>query len=222
MTLDFDQELDRLRIDSLRMFYMVRESVDKALRAVRMRDANLSEEVVDADEDIDKLECNNEALGLRLLALRQPVARDLRLIVGSMRIATNLERMGDEAVNIAERNFDLLERPGPLEVPSLWRMGEMSLELIDKAARAFADTSPEQAQAVLEEYDAATTQHMKAFRDLSDIMIKEARLVERAVQLSFMSYSFKRISERCFNLAESVIFIAQGLDVKHAGGHPAQ
>jgi phosphate transport system protein len=220
MTLDFEQELDRLRIDSLRMFYMVRDCVDKALRAVRLRDAALSQEVVDSDEAIDSLECQNEALGLRLLALKQPVARDLRLIVGSMRIASNLERMGDEAVNVAERNFDLLDRTEAIDVASLWRMGEMSLELIDKAARAFADTSPEQAQEVLACYDAATSQHMKVFRDLTAVMIREARMVERAVQLSFMSYSFKRICERCFNLAESVIFIAKGLDVKHAGIPP--
>lgn len=215
MVTEFDHELDRLRIDTLRMFYMVRETVDKSLRAVRQRDRILSQEVMDGDEDIDLLECQNEALGLRLLALKQPVARDLRLIIGCMRIASNLERMGDEAVNVVDRNLILMERPELEDVPSVWSMGETSIELLDKAARSFADNSFEQAMAVREAFELASTRHVKAFRDISEAMIKQGRTVERALQLSFMSYSFKRICERCFNIAESVIFIAKGLDVKH-------
>lgn len=217
---EIDQELDRLRIDTLRMFYMVRETVDKAQRAVRHHDAKLSQEVIDGDEEIDLLECHNESLGLRLLALKQPVARDLRLIVASMRIASNLERMADEAVNVADHNLLLLEYPEFEDVPSVWAMGESCLELIDKAARAFADTSFELAEEVRQAHDLAATRHMKAFRDLTGIMIKHPQAVESAVHLSFVSYSFKRICERCFNIAESVIFIAKGLDVKHSACHP--
>lgn len=215
MTHEFDQELDRLRIDSLRMFYMVREAVDKAVQATRERDSALSQEVIDNDEAVDAIECLNEHLGLRLLALKQPVARDLRNIMGSMRIASNLERIGDEAVNIVARNLILLDSPESLDVPSVWRLGDLSLELFDKAARAYADNSSELAQAVIDSKDQSALLHMKAFRDLTEIMIREPNMVERAVQLSFVAYSLKRICERCFNIAESVIFIVKAMDVKH-------
>lgn len=217
MTHEFDQELDRLRIDSLRMFYMVREAVDKAVRATRLRDSALSQEVMDGDEAVDAMECLTEHLGLRLLALKQPVARDLRTIMGSMRIASNLERIGDEAVNIVGRNLLMLESGEFQDVPSVWSLGEMCLELFDKSARAFADSSYDQAQAVLDAHEQTAIQHMKSFRDLTEIMIREARTVDRAVQLSFVAYSLKRICERSFNIAESVIFIVKGLDVKHKG-----
>ena len=215
VTHEFDQELDRLRIDTLQMFYMVRNAVDKALRATRQRDRSLCQEVMDGDEEIDRLECLTEALGLRILALKQPVARDLRLIMGCMRIASNLERIGDEAVNIVDRNLVLLERPEFEDVPSLWRMGETSLELLDKTARSFADNSFEMAQSVRQAQEFTTSLHMKTFRDLTEIMIHHSRAVERAVQLSFVSYSLKRICDRCFNISESVIFIVKGQDVKH-------
>ena len=215
MSHDFDQQLERLRIDTLRMFYTVRESIDKALRAARHRDGQLCQEVVDADESIDLMECQNEALGLRLLALRQPVACDLRAIMGSMRIASNLERIGDEAVNIVDRAFVLMERPALGETAEVWRLGETSLELFDKAALAFADGSFDLAQTVRQSSEATTSLHMKAFRELTEVMIRESRAVERAVQLSFISYSLKRICDRCRNISESVIFITKGLDVKH-------
>jgi len=215
MTHEFDQELDRLRIDSLRMFYMVREAVDKAVRATRLRDSALSQEVMDGDEAVDAMECLTEHLGLRLLALKQPVARDLRTIMGSMRIASNLERIGDEAVNIVGRNLLMLESGEFQDVPSVWGLGELCLDLFDKAARAFADSSYDQAQTVLDAHEQTAIKHMKAFRDLTEIMIRESRTVERAVQLSFVAYSLKRICERCFNISESVIFIVKGLDVKH-------
>ena len=215
MNYEIDQELVRLRIDTLSMFYTVRDAVDKALRAVRQRDASLSLAVKNGDEPIDQLECQTEALGLRLLALKQPVARDLRLIMGTMRIASNLERIADEAVNIVDRNLILLERPQFEDVPSVWRLGEASLEDLDKAARSFADNSLDMAQELRHSQDMSTGLHMKAFRDLTDIMIRQSRAVERAVQLSFISYSLKRICDRCVNISESVIFIANGLDVKH-------
>jgi phosphate transport system protein len=222
MNYEFDQELDRLRIDTLSMFYTVRDAVDKAMRAVRQRDLKLSNAVRDGDEAIDLLECQTEALGLRLLALKQPVARDLRLIMGTMRIASNLERIADEAVNIVDRNLILMERPPFEDAPSVWRLGEACLDDFDKVARSFADNSFEMAQDLRNTQDMTTSLHMQAFRDLTDTMIQHSRAVERAVQLSFISYSLKRICDRCVNISESVIFITKGLDVKHKSCDPQE
>ncbi len=216
MTTDFDRELTLLRYDTLNMFHAAREAVEKALNAVKLRDRAISQDVMDGDEPIDRQECANEARALRLLALRQPVARVLRLISGSMRIASNLERIGDEAVNIVDRNVILLERP-PFESPArLWEMGSLTLEILDKATRAFSENSVEICQQVRASRPVTSALHQKAFRDLTEIMLREPGRIESAEQLSFVSYSLKRICDRCSNICESVIFIVQGLDVKHA------
>lgn len=220
MHYEFDQELDALRIDTLRMCHAVREAVDKSLRAARRRDSQLCQEVAEGDEAVDIMECRTEARGLRLLALKQPVARDLRAIMGIMRIASNLERIADEAVNIADRATVLLERPELEGADGVWRLGETCLELFDLAVRAFAENSLDLAQQVRHSPERSTNMHMKAFRELTETMIEESRAVERAVQLSFISYSLKRICDRCCNIAESVVFIIKGLDVKHKACGP--
>jgi len=220
MALEFDQELDQLRIGALHMFHTTREAVDNALRATRTRDRELSEEVIDGDGCIDRLESRLEALGLRLLALKQPVARDLRAIMGTTRIASNLERIADEAVNIVKRNITLLDLPPTKDIPSLMRLSETCLELFDKVTRAYTDNSFDLAQEVRLAHELISNLHMQAFRDLTDAMIREPHAVERIVQLSFITYSIKRICDRFSNIAESVIFIVEGLDVKHCASAP--
>jgi len=215
MALEFDQELDQLRIGALHMFHTTREAVENALRAVRTRDQELSQEVIDGDGCIDRLESRLEAQGLRLLALKQPVARDLRAIMGSTRIASNLERIADEAANIAKRNIILLDLPPTREIPSFTQLSETCLELFDKATQAYTNNSLELAQEVRLAHELIANLHMRAFRDLTDTMIREPHAVERIVQLSFVAYSLKRICDRFSNIAESVIFIVEGLDVKH-------
>ena len=216
MALEFDQELDQLRIGALHMFHTTREAVDNAVRATRSRDRRLSEDVVDGDSCIDRLESRLEALGLKLLALKQPVARDLRAIMGTMRIASNLERIADEAANIAKRNIILLDLPETKEVASLVRLSETCLELFDKVTLAYTNNSFELAQDVRLGHDLISNLHMRAFRDLTDALIREPNAVELIVQLSFITYSLKRICDRFSNIAESVIFIVEGLDVKHS------
>jgi len=215
MALEFDQELDQLRIGALHMFHTTREAVTHTLWAVRDRNRDLSLEVVDGDGCIDRLESRLEAQGLRLLALKQPVARDLRAIMGTIRIASNLERIADEAANISTRNLILLDLQPIQEIPSLTRLSGACLDLFDKVTQAYTDNSFELAQGVLLGHELITNLHMKAFRDMTDTMIREPHAVELIVQLSFVAYSLKRICDRFSNIAESVIFIVEGLDVKH-------
>jgi len=215
MTIEFDQELSLLRYDTLNMFQAVRGSIDKALQALKLRDGSLSQEVMDADEDIDIRECRTEAQSLRLLALKQPVARDLRNIIATMRIASNLERIGDEAVNIVDRNVILLERQPIESVDGLWEMGGLALEIFDKAAHAYAEGSLDLCEEVRASVMRSSALHHKVFKELTEIMIRHSASVEQAEQLAFISYSLKRICDRCSNISESVIFIVQGVDVKH-------
>ncbi|GFK93203.1 Phosphate-specific transport system accessory protein PhoU [Fundidesulfovibrio magnetotacticus] len=214
---EFDDELLRLRVLMGEMTARAGESLEKALRSVRERQAAPAQECMDNDDVVDSLECRAERLCLRLLALRQPVARDLRLLVGSMRVASNLERIADEAVNIAERSLVLLESPAHADTPALWTMTGACLELYAATRRAWTEGSAELASAVRKENLAVHGLHVKAFRELSALMVAGPEAMERSMQLSFVAYSVKRVCDRCANVAESVGFIVDGRDLKHAG-----
>lgn len=217
MERSFLGEIDRLKADSLAMMYMAQTALRKALHAVRERDRELALEVMEGDAEIDRMECTMDVEVLRLLALQQPVARDLRFIVGCMRLAANVERVGDEAVNIADRCVVLLERP-PLAPPqSLETLANMSMELLGKAVTAFNDGSATLAHDVLRAIPGVTALHYLLFKEMTEIMVKESRTVERAVQLSFIAHSLRRICDQAANISENVIFIVEGANVKHEG-----
>jgi len=215
MILEFEQELALLQADIITMFASVREAVDTSVKGLKLRDGALIQSVMDGDNAINLQECQCTSLGLKLLALKQPVARDLRQIVGSLRIASNLERIGDEAVNIADRGAILLER-APLEgADQVWDLAQLTLELFDKAQQAFAVSSTDVCDDVFKTNQATNALQSRVFRELTEIMIKHSRAVERAEQLAFVSYSLKRICDRCSNICESVVFMVKGLEVMH-------
>jgi len=217
MTNEFDEELLKLRILMGEMFASARDALEKALRSVRERQAAPAQECMDNDDAVDALECKAERLCLRLLALRQPVARDLRLLVGALRVASNLERIADEAVNISERSLTLLERPLSEDTPGLWAMAQACQDLFALTARAYTEGSVELARQVREANRGVHGLHVRAFREISAVMIRHPEVMERSLQLSFIAYSVKRICDRCANVAESTEFIVDGRDLKHAG-----
>lgn len=209
-------EMERLKAHTLALMYMAQTALRKALLAIGERNRELALEVMEGDAEIDRLECAADVEGLRLLALQQPVARDLRFIVGCMRLAGNVERVGDEAVNIADRCVILLERP-PLAPPkSLDTLADMATELLGKAVTAFVDGSAPLARDVLEAIPGVTALHYLLFKEMTEIMVRESRTVERAVQMSFIAHSLRRVCDQAANIAETVIFIVEGVNVKHS------
>ncbi|NDY58409.1 phosphate signaling complex protein PhoU [Desulfovibrio sulfodismutans] len=212
------QELTTLRVNILKMLHMASEAVHKATQAVFDNNADLARQVIDDDRHINALECLIDSESLRILALHQPVAKDLRFIVGCMRMIVNIERLGDEGANIAERVLILHERQRMEINPALRQLSEMALDLVRKTITSFMELDAELAKEIFDRNIDAMNLNVRIFKDTTDYMIRESRTVERAVQYSFIAHSLKRICDQSANIAESIIFIKEGENYKHKCG----
>ena len=214
----FHEKLDELRIKVLEMAAYAEKALDKAIKAMIERDSSLAQEVIDEDETINKLECAIDDDSLNILALHQPVARDIRTVVGCMRMIVNLERIGDEAVNIAERALMLNNRPPLPFKPQLEDMAEVTMEMVRSAIKAFKDDDAEMAQMVCDMDVKVNELDLGMIKRLIDFMLKESPAIERSVHTILASRSLERVADLSTNVGESVIFIIKGVDIKHRCG----
>lgn len=212
------QELTTLRVNILKMLHLASDAVHMATQAVFDNNADLARQVIDDDRHINSLECLIDSESLRILALHQPVAKDLRFIVGCMRMIVNIERLGDEGANIAERVLILHERPRMEINPALRQLSDMALDLVRKTITSFMELDAELAKEIFDRNMDAMNLNVRIFKDTTDYMIRESRTVERAVQYSFIAHSLKRICDQSANIAESIIFIKEGENYKHKCG----
>lgn len=212
------QELDSLRLKMLEMLAYADKALDRATTSLFERNVDLAQQVVDSDYSINQLECDIDSESLRILALTQPVARDLRTIVGYMRMVVNIERVGDEAVNIAEHGLLLSLRP-PLPFNRLLEeLAAHCHEMYKTAIQAFKDADPELAQRVCDMDPKADNLDMHTVKKLVEQMSQEPETVERSVHTLLVTRSFERIGDLATNIAETVIFIVKGVDIKHHCG----
>ena len=211
----FSQEMDDLKLEVLRMAALTENALTKALRAFFERDSDMAEEVVEADEEIDLLEVDIDKRCLRLLALEQPMARDLRFIIGCMRVCINLERIADQAVNIAERALYLNQRPALPHQPLMEQLAVTSVDMFKKAVSSFNTGNTQQASEVCHMDDAADELNLKILRHFVDYMVAEVRAVERAVYSIIVSRCLERCGDHATNVAEAVVFIVEGVEIKH-------
>lgn len=211
-----EAHMAQLKELTLHMGALARAALHKAIRALLERDIELAEQVLNEDAAIDALECELDRLNLKMLALEQPWAGDLRFIVGCMRMSVDLERIGDEAANIADRSLLLYSRPPLQDTTLLETFASMALAMVDDAIRSMANGDVELARTICARNQEALNANMKLFQGAVEFMIAEARQAERSIQISFIGYSLKRICDLCANVAESVIFIQLGESIKHS------
>jgi len=215
-----DQAIHTLKVDVLQMMHLSQDAVKKAVTSLLDHDADLAHDVIDADREINDYECRIDEESLKVLALHHPVAKDLRFIVGSMRMLVNIERLGDEAVNIAQRVLVLTSESRQPIHGNLRRLAELAVELTRASIACYMDVNDETALRIIEQNAAALDLNVRIFREVTTDMI-QTQSVERAVQQSFLAHSLKRICDQCANIAESTIFIHQGIDYKHKGRQKA-
>ncbi|MBI9111729.1 phosphate signaling complex protein PhoU [Maridesulfovibrio ferrireducens] len=211
----FTKKMDDLKVQILRMSSMAETAMNNSVKALLENNAELAEEVIMNDIKINELECELDKFNIGLLALDQPMARDLRFIVGSMRISSNLERIGDEAVNLAQRSVFLSTRPLLPFNHKLEQMTVIARDMVTLAVKAFADEDPVLAGKVCGMDNDADSLNLRILKGLIEDMVSETRLVERGVHLIMASNHLERVADQATNIAESVIFIAQGVDIKH-------
>lgn len=211
----FHQELEQLRLLILQMAALTERALEKAVKAFLERDTALADEVVNGDQEINLLEVSVDRQSLRLLALDQPMARDLRFIVGCMRIAVDLERVADQAVNIAERAQFLSTRPPLPPNPAMEQLADTALDMLRMVIHSFITENPDIAVEVCQMDDTADELNVQILKNLLEYMVNEVPAVERSVQSIIAARCLERAADQCTNIAESIIFIIKGVNIKH-------
>jgi phosphate transport system protein len=211
----FHQELHQLRVTILKMAALTENAIEKAFRALQERDIELTDEIIRNDQEIDRLEMEIDQSTLKLLALAQPMARDLRFLVGCMRISSDLERIADQAVSIAHRARYLSKRPPLPADPSMEKLADTSLDMLKVALSCFAELNIDQAMDVCQMDDEVDDLNLQVLKNLMDHMINEVPAIQRAVQTIITARCMERVADHCTNIAESVVFIVKGINIKH-------
>jgi phosphate transport system protein len=211
----YEAELKALRDRLLEMGGLVEQAIASSVRAVTERDSPLAEQVKLKDREINRMEVEIDGMCRRVLALRQPAASDLRFITTALKIVTDLERMGDLAVNVAERALDLNAAPpiGPLH--ELSKLADLSEAQLKKALDAFVTGDVDKADEVMRGDDLLDALYLKIFNDLLALMMEDSRNIRRATSLMFAAKHLERFGDHATNLAEMVVYMVRGQDVRH-------
>jgi phosphate transport system protein len=216
MSRHLERDLKRLEKEILAMGSMVEEAINKAITALMNRRSALAQEVIDGDEEIDGKEIEVEELCLKILALHQPVAGDLRFIVAVMKVNNDLERMADLAVNIAERSLYLSQHDA-IGVPlDFTRMAATVRSMVCDSLDALVKLDARLARQVLERDDEVDRINREMFSVLQDLMRQDPSTIERAVQTLSASRNLERIADHATNIAEDVAFMIEGDVIRHS------
>jgi phosphate transport system protein len=223
VTRHFQEELELLQQRLLSMGGLAEERMGESVRAVTQRDPALVERILVGDEPINALHIEIDDRCFKLLALHQPMAADLRGIVAAVKINTDLERVGDLAVNIAEAAKRYLQHPPVKPLIDIPRMGEIAQSMLRDALDAFVRRDTELAETVLVADDQLDALKTQIFRELLTFMLSDPGTIEPALDLILISRHLERIGDHATNIAEDVIFMVSARDVRHhIADHPSQ
>jgi phosphate transport system protein len=211
----FQKELEVLKGSLLKMATLVEETIHEAVQSLVRRDTELAQKTFEREKQINDFEILIDELCLRLLALRQPMAGDLRFITSAMKIVTDLERMGDQAVNIAERAMSLNQDPQLKPYIDLPRMAEITESMVKDVLDAFVNRDSKLARSVCERDDLVDGLNDQVFRELLTYMMSDQKTIARAVHLMIVGRCLERIADHATNIAEDVIFMVSALVIKH-------
>jgi phosphate transport system protein len=212
----YDEELTRLNNAIIRMGGLAESQVAASIQAVMKRDGELAHEVVEQDTAVDALEKEVENLAVRLLALRQPMARDLREIISALKISADLERICDYAANVAKRSLALNQAPVVKPVYAIPRMGKLAQILVKDVLDAYVHKDADKAMQVWlgdEELDELYT---SLFRELLTYMMEDPRSITAGTHLLFMAKNIERIGDHATNIAETIYYLIHGAPLKES------
>ncbi|MGQ9560231.1 MAG: phosphate signaling complex protein PhoU [Candidatus Oleimicrobiaceae bacterium] len=211
----FHEQLQELRATLTQMASMVEEAIRKAVDALIERDKGLAQEVIVGDDTINDMEIAIDEQCLKLLALQQPMASDLRFVTSAIKINNDLERMGDHAVNIAERALLLCEEEQLKPLIDIPRMARLAQEMVRDSIGSFVLGDVHKARAICVRDDEVDNLDDQVFRELLTYMVAEPRTIARALHLIIISKNLERIADLSTNIAEEVIFIYEAHTIKH-------
>src|SRR5215471_17826680 len=211
----FETDLQNLKNRLLNMGALVEERVHGAIQALMERNLEAAEAIAKGDEEVNALQIEIDDRALKLLALQQPMATDLRLITSAMKINADLERIGDQAVNIAENVLKLLPHPPLRAILNITRMAEIAEQMTRDSLDSFVKKDAALARSVLARDDEVDQLKDHVFRVLLTYMMADPGTIERALGLILISRNLERIADHATNIAEDVIFLVEAKDVRH-------
>ncbi|MBZ5497107.1 MAG: phosphate signaling complex protein PhoU [Acidobacteriia bacterium] len=211
----FDRELEQLKCKLLEMSSLVETAIHHSITAVVQKDPSLAEDVLKNEARINQMEIEIDDLAIKLLALQQPMAVDLRLITAALKINNDLERMGDLAVNIAQRALELIQEPVIKPLIDIPHIGALVQSMVRKALDSFVTRDEQLARSVLASDDAVDDLRTASIHELISFMEQAPRNIPQALSLLSVVRNLERIADHSTNIAEDVLFYVKGIDVRH-------
>ena len=211
----YEQQLRELKNKLLLMSHKAEQMISDAIRALVERKLSVAEDVIIRDDELDKLEIEVDDLCYAILALEQPVARDLRFIATAMKIVKDIERIGDIAVNIAERSRELIQEPELKRLVDLPIMAEAAQKILKESLDAFVNSDADLAEKVITNDNVVDDLYEQIFRELLTYMLEDPRSISRAIKLIFIAKHLERVGDHSANIAEMVVFLVKGQDIRH-------
>lgn len=215
MTRLFDKELDELKEKLLYMGGIVEKMIDLAIRGLTERNKDLAQEVFECENEINMHHIEVDELCIKLIALHQPTAADLRLITAAMKINSELERIGDQSVNISENTAIYLNYPPLKPLIDIPRMVEITSQMVKDSLLSFVKKDVALARSVLERDDLVDDLKDQILRELLTYMMADTTTIQQALALILISRNIERIADHATNISEDVIFMTLGKDIRH-------
>lgn len=215
MARPFDEELKTIRGKLMKMACLAEESIVLAVKSLKDRGKKLAKDVLKKEEAINLLDIEIDELCLKLLARRQPMAIDLRFITSAMKITSELERIGDQAVNIAERSLELLKLPLLKPLINIPRMADLAQNMVKDSINAFVNRDGKLAINICERDDQVDKLNDQILRELLTYMMQNPTTIRRAVDLILVGRHLERIADHATNIGEDVYYLAKGKTIKH-------
>jgi len=211
----FDEELKALKEKVLKLGSMVEAAIRDSVNSLVERNSDLAREVIEKDHQINAVEVQIDEECIRLIARRQPMGGDLRFITTTMKITTDLERMGDLAVNIAERSVELNEEPLLKPYKNIPRMAEITQKMVRDSLDAFVRGCSTLPYEVIKRDDEVDDLTVKNFNELLDLMIRDPKIIPMALKRTYVAKYLERIADHATNIAEMVIYMCKGKIIRH-------
>ncbi len=210
----YDEELSHLTNLIARMGGLAEAQLDSALQALVKRDSDLAGKVIASDVKVDELEQEVHGFTVRLLALRQPVAHDLRMIVGALKVSGDLERIADYAANVAKRTLVLNQLPPVKPTSGVPRLGRLVQEIVKDVLDAYVEQDNERAVKVWRQDEEVDDMYTGLFRELITYMMEDPRNITPCIHLLFIAKNIERIGDHATNIAETIHFLVQGTPIR--------
>jgi len=211
----FDEELRILKEKLIKMSSIAEEMIAKSINALKERKGELVDEVFEHERTINEMQIEIDDFAFKLIALHQPAASDLRFIIAAIKINSDLERIGDLAVNIVERVRDLLKEPPLKPLIDLPQMAAIAQNMVKDSIGAFIDRNADLAREVCRRDDQVDSLNGQIFAELYAYMIKDSASINRAIDLLLVARHLERIADHATNIGEDVFYIVKGRDIRH-------